>query len=375
MHVAHTLTTKFRKDDTPGRVVVFRCRDGDDCGGIGDIFDGMTGAAMLAAALGRNLKIDWPYVEYVFDRGEVDWLYKADAFNVSKKDQRILEKRVTNTRGRVAFPDPSFTGLSPDIAVMNMLNTKTFAYWHEANFATYQQYRVIYFHGNRGLNPAWFGTSSWAKDSLPLQRVYGCIFNSLFVPRVDFMQRVVRLSDSEKWTMEEIARFLKKDNVFSVAVHIRLSTKSELQKSKGQPVKGEHYLKDMKWVSCVNKVLKEASAGRHNVFIAITSSRNATTKIVNHIAKSSLFSNIWGPLKEGEPHIIRKEFANKQSSPILSLQEAFMDWLLLSYADVLLFDHSSRFPLSAAYFAGQDQTLLSVADYNLCQPLKFVGYR
>lgn len=138
-------------DYDASRSIVYRCRVGDDCGGIGDRFTGIMGGAFYALLTGREFRIHWPDLVHVFTP-QKPWLYAAEQLGVSEQQAAQIDNYyVRNVVGQELIP---FVDGRPDIALLNDLNSRQITL--PDRILEIEEYRHILFHSNRGPSPAMY---------------------------------------------------------------------------------------------------------------------------------------------------------------------------------------------------------------------------
>jgi hypothetical protein len=110
---------------------------------------------LLAVTTGRRLRIHWPGLEaVVLSNTFFDWTFNYETLGISRADMAWVEFNPVLTSSQLGFIRSAVpTASSEDVVFFNSLNHDT--YWkHGALLEEVQSGpRVIFFHGNRGLNP------------------------------------------------------------------------------------------------------------------------------------------------------------------------------------------------------------------------------
>jgi hypothetical protein len=329
------------------RALVYRCRPFDDCGGLGDRFAGILGAALLSLSLGRSLKIDWPDLQHAFLDKENIWSYDEKWLNVS----RVPEYK---------SPSPyesSFTDLSADVGVLSMLNTFRFLdNPSQQNWAPSK--RILFFHSNRACSQSQY--QAWknqqgvlANQKAPLLEVYRCIFNTLFAIKPSFSDRIVPLiSDPTRLTLGNHLRLARSENMFSIAIQVRISD---------EDIRRSASLKQMNytpWAYCVNACVNKITQRKSTIVYVFSNSKDLSQNLMDHIKLAANYSKVFAPLILGEVHTNAREFKNKtdiKTNSKLAFTSAMSDWILMRNANVLIYSPASGFPTSAAVFSDSTQ--------------------
>jgi hypothetical protein len=329
------------------RALVYRCRPFDDCGGLGDRFAGILGAAMLSLSLGRSLKIDWPDLQHAFMDKENIWSYDEKWLNVS---------RVHEYKSPPSSPHKSsFTDLSADVGLLSMLNTFRFLD-NPSQQSWAPSKRVLFFHSNRACSQSQY--QAWksqqgvlANQKAPLLEVYRCIFDTLFAIKPSFSDQIVPLiSDPRKLTLGHHLSLARSENMFTIAIQVRISDE-DIRGSAKREI-------ELSWVNCVNACVKLLSQGKATIVYVMSNSKELSRNMLHHIKLAANYSKVFAPLISGEVHTNAPEFKNKtdlKTNSKLAFTNAMRDWILLRNVHVLIYSTWSGFPTSAALFSDSTQ--------------------
>ena len=211
---------------------IFRCRPGDDCGGVGDRLGGVMGGALFSIMSGRSYRVHWPGLTAIFKEGPTNWTYDVNDLGLSKDDEiKLDETRVSVVEGGAfykALPHERNVAIMNDLNAW-LINNRTL--WLEM-----KHYKTVFLHSNRGTNAAVYkavsnfynlpkrrGDSSEEKDYYD---AYRCIFHSMFQPSDEFLQSSYQnINDGLTYVFSDIINILNDPSMFSIAIHYRVDGK------------------------------------------------------------------------------------------------------------------------------------------------------
>jgi len=210
---------------------IFRCRPGDDCGGVGDRLGGVMGGALFSIMSGRSYRVHWPGLTAIFKAGPTNWTYDVHDLGLSRNDEIELDA----TRVSVVPGGAFYKALSHvhNIAIMNdlnawLINDRTL--WIEM-----KHYKIIFLHSNRGTNEAVYKAVT-NKYNLPQRKSsdssnsfeydyydgYRCIFHSMFQPSDEFLHSKYVNIHGLTYSFTDIINILDDPKLFSIAIHYRV---------------------------------------------------------------------------------------------------------------------------------------------------------
>jgi hypothetical protein len=213
---------------------IFRCRPGDDCGGVGDRLGGVMGGALFSIMSGKSYRVHWPGLTAIFKAGPTNWTYDVSDLGLSRGDEIELDA----TRVRVVHGGAFYRALPHvrSIAIMNDLNAwliKNRTLWTEM-----KHYKTIFLHSNRGTNADVYKavtnrynlprrTDGPNSEEYDYYDGYRCIFLSMFQPSDEFLHSsYVNINDNGlTHTFQDIINILDDPKLFSIAIHYRVDGK------------------------------------------------------------------------------------------------------------------------------------------------------
>eukprot|EP00933_Yihiella_yeosuensis_P073849 TRINITY_DN82622_c0_g1_i1.p1 TRINITY_DN82622_c0_g1~~TRINITY_DN82622_c0_g1_i1.p1 ORF type:complete len:451 (+),score=45.55 TRINITY_DN82622_c0_g1_i1:99-1355(+) len=357
------------------QLVVYRCRKQDDCGGWGDRFAGIVGSAFLAMSLKRSFKIEWPGLDAVlkYDARIYNWSYDEQSTKLWLKDRTILRRGVIKDSSGV-FPDKDFPDLSDDAAVLNVLNLD--GYPLNPILGNYFRYRILFFHGNRGLSRRWF--QAWAKDEkledvgIKFVEIFGCIFESLFSPSDAFLNFRVPMYDTpSRPTFGDLLTSVRdRQNSFSIAIHWRVSDRDM---KNGQKKQKKHQLDDF-FLRCVESTIQTHSGGRPTTLFIFSNSEIVKEDLRAYFMKNrqgatSKIEKVWVPMLQVHSHInenhdsrtkqARESYLERnktaEAEESTALMQTLVEWFIMKEVSAIVFSKQSGFPLSASLCASPQQ--------------------
>lgn len=341
------------------QVLVYRCRAYDTCGGWGDRVAGLVGAAFLAVTTGRAFKVDAPGLEAAFRERLVPWAYDAAALQLSEGDDDILKRPAYNQKRFVPFPDPTFAGLSGDVAVLNSLNDVRFR--QPMLQARLARYRVLYVVVNRGLSAEWYnwwaaghGNRSIMMGSRGWVDAYKCIWDSLFAPTEHMLGQQVPMLNGSSPNLATLLGSLTSGDTFSLAVQVRIKVDSS--SSRCIDARSEA------WKRCLMNVTSAHAQGRRTIVVVVSNSRVAGDQAQHYFSKRPSFHEVWTHRLSGDIHTDRTyaRDPDDSSQAELAFKHAMIDWFLMVHADALVLDSTSGFPVSASFMASSRQVLYGI---------------
>ena len=223
---------------------IFRCRPGDDCGGVGDRLGGVMGGALFSLMSGRSYRVHWPGLTAIFKEGPTNWTYDVNDLGLSKDDEIQLDVTRVRVVPNGAFYDalshsgddiPESCSSNNDnrVAILNdlnawLINNRTL--WLEM-----KHYKTVFLHSNRGSRHEMFKAIE-SQYNLPKRHdkneaadyydAYRCIFHSMFQPSDEFLQSSYQnINDGLTYVFSEIINILNDPNMFSIAIHYRVNGK------------------------------------------------------------------------------------------------------------------------------------------------------
>lgn len=311
--------------------VVYRCRPGDDCHGLGDPIAGLFGAAFAAMSMGRALKVDWPGLAKVLEPRAVDWAYRPEELRVRAADQLLLDSVPVDATLGPAFPDPAFRNLSLDAAVLSAgaVDHGFGRYWQGAGAEVLDQAsprRLLFFSGNQGGTSKWFGELSdslhWPTPARGWLDVYPAIFQALFVPSKALLADeapVLQLAGGAATSSTALARpslkklvaILRDSRTFSIGLHVP-SGDSALGQLVDAPSGGclqaqlpEPFERSL---NCVERLVSELAQGASRRILVITSESTCFRDLASrHFRNLANYTDVW--IQELSPGELNSDYS------------------------------------------------------------------
>lgn len=217
------------------RTFIYRCRHGDDCGGVGDRLAGAMSAAFFSAVSDRSFHIHWPGIEYVFKPGHSNWTYDPSALGIPHKD--LNGNELDKTRNHATRGDGDVTNALPghgNIVMLNDLNTREIS--KTAMAPGLKKYTHIYFHSNRSpdlqlnknmveklLKSGVVGGTTVNDSHAGHINAYRCMFNDIFRPTEEFLDTTYKSTDGSSTSFRQLVNMVNRADERSLAFHYRIA--------------------------------------------------------------------------------------------------------------------------------------------------------
>lgn len=340
------------------KTFTFRCRAGDDCGGIGDRLGGVMGGAFFAMLSGRSFRIWWPGWDHVFKPGRSNWTYDGPALGIPYLDEhgeQYDKVRVTGVEGNQIYP--AFT-TRKDVGVVNDLNSRQIT--NSTLRPVIDQYKHVYFHSNRGPNAQMFLDVSrkynWAKKSEDVEdnyaEAYRCVFEGLFRPTDEFLRSDYKGINQNTVPFAHIVRIVEDPSFTSMAFHHRVDDSTAESKSDRETINDQ----DIRLI--ISLAEKHRVEGKKMNLFFITNSNSSAHKVLRTEAIHKTFHQVYSQDLTATIHVNadRTPRAGEQVSQasVLSTLQAMRDWWVMRLADILI-SPNSGFSKSAALLAPREQ--------------------
>jgi hypothetical protein len=340
------------------RSFIFRCRPGDDGGGVGDRFGGVMGGAFYSLLHGRTFRILWPALEHVFKPGHTNWTFDAVALGIPYLDADGKEIDQTRIRGNVKngiYP----VGDDKLVVVVNDINDAR-QVSNDSLVSVIEQYKNVYFHSNRGPKEEMYKAISakykWATTAPDVESnyaaAYRCVFESMFRPSQEFLASGYKSLGRELVPFSHIVRIVEDPKFTTVAFHHRIDDNAAEINSNSDTVSDEA-IKRIVEIAERHKV----EGKKANLFF-ITNSIASARKIMQTESIKQAFHAVYTQELTASIHVnlgVNKGGKSLVSAEeILSTQQAFRDWWVMFMSDILIGGHSG-FSKSAALFAPHEQ--------------------
>lgn len=343
------------------RTFTFRCRQIDDCGGIGDRLGGIIGGTFYALMTDRSYRIRYTGLEYVFSPGFTNWTFDLEKLGIPPQhpnDANAIHPKFGDTLGEQYNGEiiPETEG-SKMVGIVNDLNARQIL--NPDLLPKIEEYEHVYFHSNRGPNEKFYirlqEKYNWPKigNSVTEQyyNVVQCVFRGLFRPTTALLNSHYKSVGRHAIPFSKLIEMVEEDQQHvSVAVHYRVNdVVAETRDST------EHLIDD-NLIQQIADVAHDATAAnkKANLFFLTNSDQSSQIVMDNPILQQQ-FNEIYCQELQGTKHVnaIRKD-ENVTEAGILSSQQAWRDWWVMFLSDVLMFPNSG-FSVSAAIFASQSQ--------------------
>jgi hypothetical protein len=231
------------------RSFIFRCRPGDDCGGIGDRLGGVMGGAFYALQTGRSFRILWPGLDHVFKPGYSNWTFDAVTLNVPYEDasgHEMDKTRITDVNGNQVI-EP-FTDRK-DVLVVNDLNSRQIT--NATRSAMIDSYQHVFFHSNRGptrdmysaIHKKYNWATSFPDTDESYAAVYHCVFEGLFRPTEEFLSSEYASISRATVPFTHIIRVIEDPKYTSMAFHHRVDDSTAAANAANEVIDATHLAK------------------------------------------------------------------------------------------------------------------------------------
>ena len=358
--ICRTVLETTEKLNSADRTIIFRCRPGDNCGGIGDRLGGVMGGAFYALKSERSFRILWPEWEHVFKPGKSNWTFDANVLNIPYEDkngQEIDKTRVEDVNGNKTYP--AFKDRT-DIGVVNDLNSRQVT--DPLAVPNIEKFKHIFFHSNRGPTRELFDEISaqykWG-DVFPINdysyaAVYMCIFEGLFRPTEEFLQSSYKAVGHTAVPFSHVIKVLEDPKLSSMSFHHRVDDGTAAANSATDAITA----KEIQTIVALRS--KHAIEDRKMNLFFVSNSNASSHKILHDDSIKTAFHAVYCQELSAVIHVNSLEGESSShtqrasAKAIASTLQAMRDWWVMRLSDVLIGEQSG-FSKSAALLAPPDQ--------------------
>jgi len=345
--VCRAVIATAHKINASPKTFTFRCRPGDDCGGVGDRLGGVIGGAFYSFLHDRSFRIIWPGLDQIFVPGALNWTFDATALKIPYFDQNGVEidkTRISHNVGGLIYTD--VTGES--VGVVNDLNTRQII--NETAVAIMEKYQHIYFHSNRGPNEDMYAQvrdkNKWPTVGSQQQSyaaAFLCTFEAMFRPAEPFLKSEYKSFGRQPMSFKHLLKIVEDANTTSVAFHHRVDDSTASSNGVGDLI-SDRAIENMISIS-----QRHSPAGKKVNLFFISNSVHSMHKVMNSTLLKGAFEHIFCQQLTATIHV-----AEAGEKAILSTMQAMRDWWVMRMSDVLI-GGQSGFSKSAALFAPVQQ--------------------
>lgn len=334
---------------------IFRCRPGDDCGGVGDRFGGVIGGAFYALLHDRTFRILWPGLEHVFTPHALNWTFNPSALQLPYLDANGVEidkSRVTDNIGGKIYTDV----VSDEVGVVNDLNTRQIS--NETEVAIIEKYRHVYFHSNRGPNEDMYRAvakkNNWPQKE-SFEKSYAthfyCVFDAMFRPAEAFLKTMYHSMGREPMLFSHVMKIVEDPEVMSISIHHRVDDGIAEANGEGDLVADE----TLSRIVAIYLRHRGGPERKANLFF-VSNSIASMNKVMASALLKQTFNQVYCQELSATIHVNDADRSSHQVShpAVLSTQQAFRDWWIMRQSAVLIGGRSG-FSKSAALFAAAKQ--------------------
>ena len=338
------------------RSFIFRCRPGDDCGGVGDRLAGVMGGAFYAMQTGRTFRVHWPGLESVFKPGVTNWTYSSSDFRIDD----FNAPKIVNANGNEIFPlKIGHRSANQEVGVVNDLNSRQImnsTVWPEI-----EKYKHVFFHSNRGPNMEMYNALSakynWTKVSENEDEnyfeAYRCVFAGMFRLTDAFLSSFYKPIGKSPVHFSHIVRSAEDRSFQLMAFHFRVSDGWAESDDK------QHIIDDATMTRIVTLAEKHKREGAKMNLFFITNSNCSAHKVIADENIRKTFHAVYSQELTASIHVnyIKNKAGQMDDSSeatVLSMRQTMRDWWIMRLADVLVLQ-TSGFSKSAALMAPLSQ--------------------
>jgi hypothetical protein len=338
------------------RSFIFRCRPGDDCGGIGDRLGGVMGGAFYALQTGRSFRILWPGLDHVFKPGYSNWTFDAVTLNVPYEDasgQELDKTRITDVNGNQVM-EP-FTDRK-DVLVVNDLNSRQIT--NATLSAVIDRYQHVFFHSNRGptrdmysaIHKKYNWATSFPDTEESYAAVYHCVFEGLFRPTEEFLSSEYASISRATVPFTHIIRVIEDPKYTSMAFHHRVDDGTAAANAANEVIDATHLAK------IIELSRKHAVAEKKMNLFFVTNSIPSAKAVMADAGIQKAFHAVYCQELKATIHVNMGTGNGEQanSAAVRSTLQAMRDWWVMRLVDVLICPMSG-FSKSAALLAPTSQ--------------------
>lgn len=334
---------------------IYRCRPGDECGGIGDRLAGVMGGVFYSFLHDRSFRILWPGLDHVFSIGALNWTFDANELHIpylNSTGGEIDQTRVRDVWGNQIYDD--VTG--KDVGVVNDLNTRQIL--NETLIPKIEKYKNVYFHSNRGTNDMLFSAANkhnqWVTVGNNRVNIYAasflCAFEAMFRPAEVFLKSSYKSLGRERVPFSHILRVVEDEKFTTVAYHHRVDDPIASSNS------AEHTIADDVIARIIEIAKKHRVENTQLNLFFITNSIASALKVMRDDTLKAVFHQVYSQELTATIHVNEATMNTHLSAEaaILSTQQAMRDWWIMRMSDVLI-GGMSGFLKSAALLAPAEQ--------------------
>lgn len=347
------ITANAQSLNSATSTLIYQCRPGDNCGGVGDRLAGIMAGAYFAMSIGRAFRIDWKGLSDVFEPGTIDWTYKPSDLGIESTHDatQLVSKDTVNEVmgfGRISALSPKY----PYIAVLNDMNGRQIN--NASMLAKIAPYKHLFFHSNRGPDLISYRNLSQALH-LPVMphhdvrllhyEAYRCIFNAILQPKEAFLNSTYKPISQPAMEFRKVIELAQNPKYPSLAYHYRVP---DMYVAKDDP-KGIIDNRKLLWIA------KHGQQNRHkpnmNLFF-ITNSPASAARVLELRELRKRYKAIYIQELTGTTHINMVPSTSDNSTDISSNKphsqhmkpgtvkqtflQAMQDWYILRSAQMLM---------------------------------------
>ena len=350
------VTSKLNKAE---KTIIYRCRLGDDCGGVGDRLGGIMGGAFYALQSGRSFRILWPELDHVFQPGLSNWTFDGPTLGIPYKDENgeeIDKTRIDNNLGNLttlAYPPRK------DIALVNDLNSRMLV--DPDRIAEIEKFPHFFYMGNRGPMKEQFSAIhsiyEWGQyfpdNDESYAAVYRCVFEGLFRPSEEFLQSEYKSIGHPSVHFLHLLNTMKHPDISTMAFHYRVDDFTAESGSSAELISEEV----MDRIISISE--KHAVQGKSRILFFVSNSAASMTTVMNNAKMLRSFQAIHCQELSAQIHVngavgVKAAADVDVTKSISSTMQAFRDWWIMRQVDVLVLQLSG-FSKSAALLAPDAQ--------------------
>ncbi|KAJ1421393.1 hypothetical protein B484DRAFT_452726 [Ochromonadaceae sp. CCMP2298] len=380
-----------QKLNTAQRTITFRCRTGDDCGGVGDRLGGVMGGAFYALLSGRSYRVHWPGLEQIFEPRHTNWTFDPAHLNIQYLDaqgEELSHRLVETENGEGVLgslrPYLPYDNSSSDksVGVVNDLNALPPRINDPTQYAELEAYTHLLLHSNRGPTKAMYqkvnAKYGWkaGDDDESYMQAFRCVFHELFKATDSFLRSPYTAVGHPSVRFEEVLGRVADPSTLSAAVHYRVDDDIA---SNDSPTADPRAALDRQTLTRILKLgdeLTRMGKGDRAVLYFVTNGNASAAAVLQNAEVRARFSSVYVQELYGAKHVNQHhKGATLSPAEIVTLQQAWRDWVLMYKCDVLMYDNSG-FSKSATLLAPREQLRYEGYGYTAKdQPYQMCGNR
>lgn len=351
--ICHAVMSAIEPLNHANRSFTFRCRPGDDCGGIGDRLAGVMGGAFYAMMTGRTYRMEWPGWGRVFSPGWMNWTFDSHALGIPYYDsdgKELDPKRIRAVEGNEIYE--TWKG-NPNVGTVNDLNTRQIL--EPDKIGVIETFQHVFFHSNRGPDTLMYRNIShkygWNKDSdHDYAETYRCVFEGLFRPTQEFMSSSYQAIGQDPVPFHHIIKAVEDPEGVSMAVHYRVGDDAAVVDAHNEIIDDEML---ERIVTLANKYRQP---GKHMTLFFVTNSNSSAHKVLQNTAIQAAFKATYSQELTATIHVNSNfgKGSHEVEEAVQSTMQAMRDWWVMRQSDILICQLSG-FCKSAALVAPEEQ--------------------